>query len=164
MYIKYFESVLYIVPWWLGVQYIPYISSRLTQYRSLCFITVTCTSEGSIMIQHTLLPIPVTAYYRWGVDNFCCNNNNLFQIQENACYRSNSDDHKRRRLCFIFLCRSRATGTSYHNRSSESSGMYCGVLNWMSTRQYIPEDSELHIRRHENLKSHLSQQLFFMQC
>jgi hypothetical protein len=24
----------------------------------------------------------------------------------------------------------------------------------LSTRQYIPEDSELHIRRHENLKSH----------
>jgi hypothetical protein len=51
---------------------------------------------------HTLLPIPVTAYYRSGVDNFYCNNNNLFQIQENTCYRSNSDDHKRKRLCFTF--------------------------------------------------------------
>jgi hypothetical protein len=70
--------------------------------------------------------------------------------------------------------------------SSESSGMYCRVLNWMSTdvsevlvasviralmietastsetsvdiqltRQYIPEDSELHTRRRENLKSHV---------
>jgi hypothetical protein len=70
--------------------------------------------------------------------------------------------------------------------SSESSGMYCHVLNCMSTdvsevraafiirtimieaartsetsvdiqlitRQYIPEDSELHTRRRENLKSH----------
>jgi hypothetical protein len=56
--------------------------------------------------------------------------------------------------------------------------MYCRVLNWMSTdvsevgaartsetsvniqlrtRQYIPEDSELHTRRHENLKSLLKQ-------
>jgi hypothetical protein len=26
----------------------------------------------------------------------------------------------------------------------------------MTTRQYIPEDSELHTRRRENLKSHLS--------
>jgi hypothetical protein len=57
--------------------------------------------------------------------------------------------------------------------------MYCRVPNWMSTevsevrmmmesartsetsvdiklgtRQYIPEDSELHTRRRENLKSH----------
>jgi hypothetical protein len=67
--------------------------------------------------------------------------------------------------------------------SSESSGMYCRVLNWMSTdvsevraialmmeaarptdpsdnnqlrtRQYIPEDSELHTRRRENVKSHI---------
>jgi hypothetical protein len=58
-------------------------------------------------------------------------------------------------------------------RSSESSGIYCRVLNWMSTdvseaartsetsvdiqfrtRQYIPEDSELHTSRRENLKSH----------
>jgi hypothetical protein len=47
--------------------------------------------------------------------------------------------------------------------------MYCRVLNWMSTdvsevraasiiramisSQCIPEDSELHIRRRENLKS-----------
>jgi hypothetical protein len=47
--------------------------------------------------------------------------------------------------------------------SSASSGMYCCVLNWISTetsvdiqlrtRQYIPEDSELHTRRRENLKS-----------
>jgi hypothetical protein len=58
-------------------------------------------------------------------------------------------------------------------KSSEYSGMYCRVLNWMSTdvseaastsetsvdiqltRQYIPEDSELHTRRRENLKSHV---------
>jgi hypothetical protein len=59
-------------------------------------------------------------------------------------------------------------------RSSESSGMYCRVINWISTdvsevraaseisvdmqlitRQYIPEDSELHTRRRENLKSHI---------
>jgi hypothetical protein len=25
----------------------------------------------------------------------------------------------------------------------------------LTTRQYIPEDSELHTRRHENLKSHI---------
>jgi hypothetical protein len=72
--------------------------------------------------------------------------------------------------------------------SSESSGMCCRVLNWMSfitsvpfaldsltalmmeaartsetsvdiqlrTRLYIPEDSELHTRRRENLKSHIT--------
>jgi hypothetical protein len=71
--------------------------------------------------------------------------------------------------------------------SSESSGMYCRVLNWISTDvsevqsasiirammmeaartsemsvdiqlrtwQYIPEDSELHTHRRENLKSHM---------
>jgi hypothetical protein len=78
---------------------------------------------------------------------------------------------------------------TFFTRSSESSGMYCRVLNWMSTdvsearaasiirvmialmeaartsetsvniqlrtRQYIPEDSELHTRRRENLKSHI---------
>jgi hypothetical protein len=73
-----------------------------------------------------------------------------------------------------------------HLLSSESSGMYCRVLNSMSTdvsevraasiialmmkaartsetsvdiqvrtRQLIPEDSELHTRRCENLKSHI---------
>jgi hypothetical protein len=70
--------------------------------------------------------------------------------------------------------------------SSDSSWMYCRVLNWMSTDvsevhaasiirtmmeaahtsetsvdiqlrtwQYIPEESELHTRRRENLKSHM---------
>jgi hypothetical protein len=63
--------------------------------------------------------------------------------------------------------------------NSESSGMYCCDLKWMSTealimeaartsetsvdiqlrtRQYIPEDSELHTCRRENLKSHTEEQ------
>jgi hypothetical protein len=64
-------------------------------------------------------------------------------------------------------------GTNKNNeerRSSDSSGMYCRVLNPMSTdvsevartsetsvdiefrtQQYIPEESELHTRRRENL-------------
>jgi Arc/MetJ family transcription regulator len=32
----------------------------------------------------------------------------------------------------------------------------------LTTRRYIPEDSELHTRRHENLKSHIGIQMF--QC
>jgi hypothetical protein len=31
---------------------------------------------------------------------------------------------------------------------------------YLTTWQYIPEDSELYIRRHENLKSHKNQSLF----
>jgi hypothetical protein len=76
-------------------------------------------------------------------------------------------------------------------RSLESSGMYCRVLNWISTdvsevraasiirammeaartsetsvemvlrtRQNIPEDSELHTRSCENLKSHKMELIF----
>jgi hypothetical protein len=73
------------------------------------------------------------------------------------------------------------------SKSSESYGMHCRDLNWMSTdvsearaatiiraissqaarasetsvdiqlrtRQYIPEDSEIHTRRRENLKCHI---------
>jgi hypothetical protein len=37
----------------------------------------------------------------------------------------------------------------------ESSGMYCRVVNvYLTTWQYIPEDSKLHTRRREKLKSH----------
>jgi hypothetical protein len=49
--------------------------------------------------------------------------------------------------------------------SAASSGTYCRILSWMSTynmvdfqwktRQFIPEDAELHTRRRENLKSHI---------
>jgi hypothetical protein len=79
--------------------------------------------------------------------------------------------------------------------NSESSGMYCRVLNLMltdvskacaasiialmmeaactsqtsvdiqlRTRQYIPEDSELHTRRRENLKSHIYFHVFTYTC
>jgi hypothetical protein len=33
------------------------------------------------------------------------------------------------------------------------------VIIYLNTRQYIPEDSELHTRRRENLKSHVSRQV-----
>jgi hypothetical protein len=54
--------------------------------------------------------------------------------------------------------------------SSESSGIYCRVINWMSTdvqlitRQYIPEESELHTGRRENLKSHIKECLWCACC
>jgi hypothetical protein len=80
----------------------------------------------------------------------------------------------------------------YRKWSSESSGMYCRVLKWMSTDvsevravcyrpddeaartsetsadiqlrtcQYISEDSELHTRRRENLKSHVYNNLLLL--
>jgi hypothetical protein len=32
--------------------------------------------------------------------------------------------------------------------------MYCPVVNYLTTQQYIPEVSKLHTSRRENLKSH----------
>jgi hypothetical protein len=40
---------------------------------------------------------------------------------------------------------------SSRNHASETS-----VDNHLTTRQYIPEESELHTRRRDNLKSHIS--------